>query len=189
MSQVGHLPYHSHWWKSPPRWPTEVANRVWQPSATRGREELLKRLLETGEAENLPTTRRCLIPLNQVFFVFRSNSEGNTWNEVCDLTEKLLKRFTKYGWCFPLPDRVHSSLQSVKMGVLWFQEQRALGGVLKELPITLILPGLNSSVGKESTCNAGGLGSFPGLGRSPGEGNGNPLQYSGLENPMDRGAW
>ena len=35
----------------------------------------------------------------------------------------------------------------------------------------------------------GDLGSIPGLGRSPGEGNGNPLQYSGLENSMDRGAW
>ena len=40
-----------------------------------------------------------------------------------------------------------------------------------------------------SACNAGDLGSFPGLGRSPGGGNGNPLQYSCLENPMDRGAW
>ena len=47
----------------------------------------------------------------------------------------------------------------------------------------------DSSVGKESACNAGDLGSIPRLGRSPGEGNGNPLQYSGLENPMDRGAW
>ena len=37
--------------------------------------------------------------------------------------------------------------------------------------------------------NAGDLGSVPGLGRSPGEGNGHPLQYSGLENPMDRGVW
>ena len=45
------------------------------------------------------------------------------------------------------------------------------------------------SDGKESACNAGDLGSIPGLGRSPGEGNGNPLQYSCLENPMDRGAW
>ena len=43
--------------------------------------------------------------------------------------------------------------------------------------------------GKESTCNAGDLGSIPGLGRSPGEGNGNPLQYSCLENPKDGGAW
>ena len=42
---------------------------------------------------------------------------------------------------------------------------------------------------KESACNGGNLGSVPGLRRSAGEGNGNPLQYSCLENPMDRGAW
>ena len=44
-------------------------------------------------------------------------------------------------------------------------------------------------VGKESVCNAGGLGLIPGLGRSLGEGNDNPLQYSCLENPTERGAW
>ena len=42
---------------------------------------------------------------------------------------------------------------------------------------------------KESACNVGDLGLIPGLGRSPGRGHGNPLQYSCLENPMDRGAW
>ena len=42
---------------------------------------------------------------------------------------------------------------------------------------------------KASACNAGDLGSIPGSGRSPGEGNGNPVQYFCLENPMDRGAW
>ena len=46
-----------------------------------------------------------------------------------------------------------------------------------------------SSVGKESACSARDLGSVPGLGRFPGEGNGNPLQYPCLENLMDRGAW
>ena len=45
------------------------------------------------------------------------------------------------------------------------------------------------SDGKASACNAGDLGLTPGLGRSPGEGNGNPLQYSCLENPTDGGAW
>ena len=45
------------------------------------------------------------------------------------------------------------------------------------------------SDGKESACNAGDLGSIPELGRSPGGGRGDPLQYSCLENPMDRGAW
>ena len=47
----------------------------------------------------------------------------------------------------------------------------------------LVFP--DSSAGKESTCNAGDLGSIPGLGRSPAEGKGYPLQYSGLENPTD----
>ena len=50
----------------------------------------------------------------------------------------------------------------------------------------------HSSVCKESACNVGDIssaGSIPGSGRSPGEGHGNPLQYSCLENPMDRGAW
>ena len=46
-----------------------------------------------------------------------------------------------------------------------------------------------SADGKETACNAGDLGSIPGSGRSPGEGNGNPLQLSCLENSMDRGAW
>ena len=45
------------------------------------------------------------------------------------------------------------------------------------------------SVVKNLPANAGGVGSIPRLGRSPGEGNGNPLQYSCLGNPMDRGAW
>ena len=66
------------------------------------------------------------------------------------------------------------------------------GSVVKNLPAnagntSLILgpdfPG--GSEGKESTCNVGDLGSIPGLGRSPGEGNGNPFQYPDLENFMD----
>ena len=54
-------------------------------------------------------------------------------------------------------------------------------------PILALFPG--GLEGKPSACNAGDLGSIPGLGRSPGEGNGNPLQYSCLKNPMDGGAW
>ena len=53
--------------------------------------------------------------------------------------------------------------------------------------LCLDFPG--GSDGKESTCNAGDLGLISGSGRSPGEGNGYPLHYSCLENPMDRGAW
>ena len=51
----------------------------------------------------------------------------------------------------------------------------------------LSFPG--GSVSKESACNAGDPGSIPGSGRSPGEGNDNPLRYSCLENPMDRRVW
>ena len=54
-------------------------------------------------------------------------------------------------------------------------------------PNELGFPGGSES--KESACNAGDPGLIPGLGRSPGEGNDNLLQYSCLENPMDRGAW
>ena len=55
-----------------------------------------------------------------------------------------------------------------------------------QLPININLYGSDS---KASVCNAGDPGSIPGLGRSPREGNGNPLQYSCLENPMDGEAW
>ena len=51
------------------------------------------------------------------------------------------------------------------------------------IPVLSGLPG--GSAGKESACNVGDLGSIPGLGRSPGEGKGHTLQYSGLENSMD----
>ena len=61
------------------------------------------------------------------------------------------------------------------------------GKIWLPIPVFLGFPGGSDS--KESACNAGDLGSIPGLGRSPGEGNGYPLQYSGLENSMDRGTW
>ena len=54
---------------------------------------------------------------------------------------------------------------------------------------TYIMSFPGGSDSKESACNAGGLGSIPGSGRSPGEGKVYPFQYSCLENPMDRGAW
>ena len=59
----------------------------------------------------------------------------------------------------------------------------------KEFRIMIVKMNPGGSDGKESACNAGDLHSISGSGRSPGEGNGNPLQYSRLENPMDLGAW
>ena len=56
-----------------------------------------------------------------------------------------------------------------------------------KVPTYMGFPG--GSDGKESACSAGDQGSIPGLGRSPGEGNGSPLQYPCPENLMDRGAW
>ena len=58
-----------------------------------------------------------------------------------------------------------------------------------ELKFTLYIGFPGGSHGKETSCNAGHLGLISGSGRSPGEGKGYPLQYSGLKNPMDRGAW
>ena len=61
--------------------------------------------------------------------------------------------------------------------------------MMKQVGLAFLLAFPHSLVGKESACSAGDLGLIPGSGRSPGEGNGNPLQYSCLENPIDRGAW
>ena len=70
---------------------------------------------------------------------------------------------------------------------LWTQRaNKKVGRITSNIETYIII---YSSVGIESACNAGDLSSVPGLGRSPGEGNGYPLQYSCLENPMDRGGW
>ena len=59
----------------------------------------------------------------------------------------------------------------------------------KEMKVSATVDFPGGSDDKEIACNAGDLSSIHGLGRSPGGGHGNPLQYSCLENPMDRGAW
>ena len=75
--------------------------------------------------------------------------------------------------------------------MLWFMGSRRVGHDLSELncpdiPLFMGFPGV--SVGQESACNAGDAVLIPGSGRSPGGGDGNPLQYSCLKNPMGRGA-
>ena len=71
----------------------------------------------------------------------------------------------------------------MKHWIISFSQKHLLNVIM----ITLLDPKDFScgSAGKESTCNVGDLGLIPGLGRSPGEGKGYPLQYSGLENSMD----
>ena len=75
-------------------------------------------------------------------------------------------------WKIPWTEE-SDGLQSMGLQKIWTQ--------LKDFP--------GGSDGKASAYSAGDLGLIPGSGRSPGEGNGNPLQYSCLENPMDGGAW
>ena len=77
-----------------------------------------------------------------------------------------------------------------------FYKHRPLAPMLLKYPSTYLISSLLSpwgfpgvSDGKESACNAGDTSLIPGSRRSPGEGNGNSLQYSSLENSMDRGAW
>ena len=68
-----------------------------------------------------------------------------------------------------------------------FPQKPTLGRCCRVSSVVQVFP--CGSAGTESTCNAGDLGLIPGLGRSSGEGKGYPLQDSGLENPLDRGAW
>ena len=81
----------------------------------------------------------------------------------------------------------YAGLEWVSQGVLVIKTHLLMQETWKTRVWYLCFPG--SSDGKESACNAGDLGSVPGLGRSLVEGNGNPLQNSCLENSLDRGAW
>ena len=74
-----------------------------------------------------------------------------------------------------------------QMGKQWKQWLTLFFWAPKSLQMVIATMKLKDA-GKASACNAGYLGSIPGLERSPGEGNGNPLQHSCLENPMDGGA-
>ena len=102
-------------------------------------------------------------------------------------------RWPKY-WSFSFsisPSSDYSGLISLRIDCLISLLSKGLSRVFPstslKASILWCLPG--GSEVKASAWNAGDLGSIPGSGRSPGEGNGNPLQYSCLENPMERGAW
>ena len=91
--------------------------------------------------------------------------------------------FLKYSFCSPTS---HLGTPIICMLVHLMVSHRHQHLLI--FPLTLLFFSLgfpDSSAGKESACNAGDLGSIPGLGRSPGEGKGYPVQYSGLENSMD----
>ena len=81
------------------------------------------------------------------------------------------------------------SVSSQKSHVETLTSSVMVSGDRDRLPTLVFLGFPGGSDSKEYACNAGDLGLIPGLGRSPGEGNGSPLQYSCLENPVDREAW
>ena len=101
-----------------------------------------------------------------------------------------LQSFLKLSWCLSRP--LFSSLSTVMslcpsfINIIFFSLSFPY---FSASLISALLTLSASSDGKESACKAGYPVSIPGLGRSPGEGNGNPLHYSCLENPIGRGAW
>ena len=81
-------------------------------------------------------------------------------------------------------------MQETWIRSLGWEDPLEKGKVTHSSILAWIIPWtIRGSEGKEPTCNTGDPGSIPGSGGSSGEGNGNPLQYSCLENPMDREAW
>ena len=106
------------------------------------------------------------------------------WTVACQapLPMELSRQVYLNGEPFPSPG--HLSNPGIKLG----SPALSADSLPAEPPGKPIFKVHNLS-GKESACSAGDAGSVPGSGISPGEGNGYPLQYSCLENPMDRGAW
>ena len=92
-------------------------------------------------------------------------------------------------WKLPICSLVDKKLYLYRFnsGILFSHENETI--VIFETTLVELWGFPSGLDSKESDCNVGNLSSVPGSGRSPGEGNGNPLQYSCLENPMDRGAW
>ena len=109
----------------------------------------------------------------------QEDKPGSSW----DITPRIEELLPKP----PCPREFQLAGKNVQR-LAWISCTPPIGQVLYTiLQCMLGFPG--GSEVKASACNAADLGSIPGLGRSPGEGNGNPLQYSCLENPMDGGAW
>ena len=97
------------------------------------------------------------------------------------------------GWEDPLEKEMATHSTILAWEIPWTEEPgglQPLGHKLSDMTDQLTLWGFSGGTdNKESAYNVGDLGSIPGSGRSPGEENGNPLQYSCLGNSMDRGAW
>lgn len=110
---------------------------------------LLKGLLDGGEEDTQPTRWTRLFPQTQISFVFRSDSVKHHWEDVYKFVEEVVKTYPKYGWCFPLPGRVHSCSPSVGSAGPWVgsTERRAVFRSREEAQITLVPRGPAALVG------------------------------------------
>ena len=120
-------------------------------------------------------------------YIYNSFLSGNRFQDLHKSFIKINHSFVNFSrsTLFLTPKENHNNKNKLTQQVIFFQWHLFL---LVEFQPTYFL-GFTGGLGsKESVCNAGDLGSIPGLGRSSREGNGNPLQYSCLENPLDRGA-
>ena len=127
----------------------------------------------------------CLAP--DGLFWHQINSRYNIFN-----TSKYMKRLMQFVRRWRKKKNINTHIQYGTTYNNWAVKIRPLACLSKaHLTVKQLssrgFPG--GSVVKNVLANAGNMGSIPGSGRSPGEGNGNPPQYSRLENPMDRGAW
>ena len=87
--------------------------------------------------------------LTQVFFVFRSQKANNIWKDINKLVDEMVKKYTKYGWGFPLPGWAHSSLDLVVIEVSMIRStEPRQGSVLKQKEqVNLVLAGLSTFLG------------------------------------------
>ena len=107
-----------------------------------------------------------------------SSKQCRTWGKHAGVVELVWKK------------QITTRTSPPSTGRLFWNESKIFKIQLRVFPLSSTFVGfLGGSDGKESACNVGDLDLIPGLRRSPGGGHGNPLQYSCLENPMDRGAW
>ena len=118
------------------------------------------------------------------YFVWKATAMGKNYVNGKTFLEK------RYSEDLELEDAIHTVILTLKESFEGqMTEDNIEVGICNEAGFRRLTPIEVKDYLEASACNAGDPGSNPGLGRSPGEGSGNPLQYSCLENPMDRGAW
>ena len=174
--------------RATPRWQCSLGlmSQRWTPPSNihRGKRKFQHSSNECGQKQAWASSSRCMEKA--------PGESGFQW-----LSKQTLADTVSETWC-PLLLFQYTAPPLVLMPRLNIFQDKNLCTVNKQVPWCKFPGALwmcqrsafpGGSDGKESTCNVTDLGSVPGLGRSPGEGNGNPLQYSCLENPMDRGAW